>query len=529
MRKFNSYGPINTKHHFYAPRTELIDFAYHQLLGKDPTESGHYITVWAPRQTGKTWVMQQVIERLQTHNEFDVALLTMQSAKSATTEQDVFEILQQQLNNWFCRELPLIQSWQELSDLFSAKHFSRPLILILDEFDALPEPFINHFANEFRSIYTARNNQKERKSGEKSVLLHGLALIGVRSVLGIENVSGSPFNVQRSLHIPNLSPDEVTGLFRWYEQESGQRIEAAAIERIICEFQGQPGLTCWMGELLTERYNKQQAAITLADFEEAYGAALYVLPNNNILNIISKAKQQPYVDRVLELFKTDVKTRFTFDDTQLNFLYTNGVIDYAREGITDYYVKFANPFVQRRLFNYFARDLFPNLGQLYAPFDDLSDAFTGQSLVLRPLLRRYEQYLQQNRGWLLKAAPRRQTDFRIFEAVFHFNLYLYLARLLESLNGTITPEFPTGNGKLDLLIHYAGQRYGIEVKSFVNPIEYRNALTQSARYAQQLQLSEITLALFIDAVDDDNRRQYEQPWQDAATEVVVQPVFVVTG
>jgi predicted AAA+ superfamily ATPase len=31
-----------------------------QLLGDDPNKGGHYITIWAPRQTGKTWIMQEV-------------------------------------------------------------------------------------------------------------------------------------------------------------------------------------------------------------------------------------------------------------------------------------------------------------------------------------------------------------------------------------------------------------------------------------------------------------------------------------
>lgn len=60
MRTFVSYGPVNVDAHYYAPRTTLIDFAYQQLLGENPEKDGHYITVWAPRQTGKTWIMQQV-------------------------------------------------------------------------------------------------------------------------------------------------------------------------------------------------------------------------------------------------------------------------------------------------------------------------------------------------------------------------------------------------------------------------------------------------------------------------------------
>jgi hypothetical protein len=140
----------------------------------------------------------------------------------------------------------------------------------LDEFDALGEEFINKFANEFRAIYTSRFNETDRKTGEKSCLLHGLALIGVRSVLGVENVKGSPFNVQRGVHVSNLTFDEVYGMFKWYEQESGQQIERAVIERLYYETKGQPGLTCWFGELLTETYNDSpNTPITMDLFNHA--------------------------------------------------------------------------------------------------------------------------------------------------------------------------------------------------------------------------------------------------------------------
>jgi hypothetical protein len=38
-------------------------------------------------------------------------------------------------------------------------------------------------------------------------------------------VKGSPFNVQRSVHIPNLTHDEVVYLFDWYQRETGQSIQ----------------------------------------------------------------------------------------------------------------------------------------------------------------------------------------------------------------------------------------------------------------------------------------------------------------
>jgi hypothetical protein len=49
----------------------------------------------------------------------------------------------------------------------------------------------------------------------------------------------------------------------------------------------------------------------------------------------------------------------------------------------------------------------------------------------------------------------------------------------------VWPEFPTGNGKAYLVLRYAGQLYGIKVKSFSTQYEYNKALPQAARYAQQ--------------------------------------------
>lgn len=53
MRKFSSYGPIDTELHYYAPRTELLDRAYLQVVGENPEKGGRYTTVWGPQQTGK--------------------------------------------------------------------------------------------------------------------------------------------------------------------------------------------------------------------------------------------------------------------------------------------------------------------------------------------------------------------------------------------------------------------------------------------------------------------------------------------
>ncbi|MCP4397786.1 MAG: hypothetical protein GY801_10870, partial [bacterium] len=239
MRKFSSYGQLNTKQHYYAPRTALIEKAYTQLIGEQPEEGGHYITVWAPRQAGKSTILLEAAKKLRRHEEYDVVLITMESAKY---EQDPFVVLRM-----FVRELqfkmdcpfPNISSWEDFPLVFHRECLTKPLILVVDEFDAIAEQCINKFASEFRKIHTDRITEIDKSSGEKTYLLHGLALIGVRSVLGIENVTGSPFNVQRSLHIPNLSFEEVDGMLKWYERESGQELQQEVIDRLYYETNGQ--------------------------------------------------------------------------------------------------------------------------------------------------------------------------------------------------------------------------------------------------------------------------------------------------
>lgn len=529
MRKFSSYGPVDTRLHYYAPRQALIERAYTQLVGEDPLAGGHYVTVWGPRQTGKTWIMQQVLWRLQAEDRFDVLKVNLEHLKMIEDAGVAVRALAAELIERLALPNVAVTNLAELDGLFRRGVLRKPLILILDEFDALPEAAIAGLASVLRNVYIRRQDQAHLPSAERDYLLHGVALIGVRAVLGVENPRGSPFNVQRSLRIPNLTADEVAGMFHWYEQESGQAVAPEVVAQIFTETRGQPGLVSWFGELLTETYNETlNQPITAEQFAAIYARALNVLPNNNILNIVSKAKQAPYQEVVLELFQARATQLFNYDDPRLNFLYLNGVIDREEEAPDRQVVRFACPFVQKRLFNYFARTLFREVGRLYSPFADLSDTITDEALNVKNLLRRYETYLRENSDWLLKDAPRR-SDLRIYEAVYHFNLYAYLDQLLRRRHGQVLPEFPTGNGKVDLLLRYAGRPYAIEVKSYVDDYAYREAVRQAARYAHQLGLAEITLALFVEAVDDASRARYEAIFTDPATGVTVIPAFVVTG
>ena len=269
----------------------------------------------------------------------------------------------------------------------------------------------------------------------------------------------------------------------------------------------------------------------MGNFEEVLAAAVKILPNNNILNIISKANEKEHKSLVLELFKTDRKIEFNYDDKSLNYLYMNGVIDVEKESPTQYYVRFSSPFVQERLFNYFSREIFQQMGQLVEPFLNLDHVITPTHLEVPELLKLYQNYLDKNKKWMFKQAPRR-SDMRVFEAVFHFNLYAYINEFLRGKKGQVFPEFPTGNGKIDLLIQYQNVTYGIELKSFTDHAGYGDALKQAAGYGQQLHLDHIYLVFFIESIDEKHRQIYEKNYRDedsGSPGVTVHPIFIETG
>ncbi|MCP4151515.1 MAG: hypothetical protein GY757_27480 [bacterium] len=528
MRRFSSYGPVDTELHFYAPRKGLIEKGTAQLLGENPRKGGHYFTVWAPRQCGKTWTMQQVLFKLRKNSRFHTLKVNLETLKDQTQIADIFAIIAEQIGKELGKKFTGIDTQYKFQEIFEKNVMEKPLILILDEFDAMKEEAIAAVVSAFRNIYIKRLDETDLPTEQKTYLLHGLALIGVRSVLGIENQTGSPFNVQQSLHIPNLTHDEVEGIFQQYSKESGQRVENNVVKKLFADTRGQPGLIGWFGELLTETYNKDKnKPINMRNFEITYAAALNVLPNNTILNIISKAKKEPYQDTVLKLFKTDRKIPFTYRKPDLNFLYMNGVIDKEEVDESKYYVMFSSPFVQKCLFSYFSDNIFQEMGQLFDPFADLTDTITDTDLNIRNLGKLYQTYLDKNREWLLTDVPRRK-DLRIYEAVFHFNLYAYLTQFLKPEGGHVIPEFPTGNGKIDLLLAYAGKIYGVELKSFTSDRDYKSALAQAAKYGKQLKLAEIFLLFFVEKIDQKNKQKYEADFKDKDTGVTVKPFFINT-
>jgi hypothetical protein len=511
IRKFHSYESVDTDLHYYVPREELIGLGYDHLVGEAPQKGGHYITVWAPRQTGKSWIMREIVSRIKQRGDFEAAILTMQSAKNAQNDQAVLKIFIDQMRSGFERDLPYLDSWEQVKDVFARTYFDKPVILVLDEFDSMGEQQINSFANELRSMYGYRRNEKDRLTHEKTCLLHGLALVGVRSVLGTESESGSPFNVQRSLHIPNLTFAEVEEMFRWYERESGQKVEDPIIGRLYYVTKGQPGLIGWFGELLTEKYNTEPGKPLGEDvWKLVWLKARFAEPNNTVMNLIAKAREAKYRRFLLELFtKPDIP--FSFNKTIHSYLYMHGIIasDTVEKasGELSEICRFSSPFIQDCIYEALGHELVSDKPILAIEIGDtLDDVFdpAKKNPDLAALLHRYKDYLVRLKAagrdpW--KQQPRRKTDLQLTEAVGHFYLYAWLRDAIGDLC-IVSPEFPTGNGKVDIHIRCEERRGIIELKSFRNVMVLRRDRGKAAGYAKSLGLDAITMAVFVPVLDE---------------------------
>lgn len=120
------------------------------------------------------------------------------------------------------------------------------------------------------------------------------------------------------------------------------------------------------------------------------------------------------------------------------------------------------------------------------------------------LLSRYKQYLKR-----LKAAGKepfvgelRRGDLGLREAVGHFHLYAWLMQAVGR-RCLVSPEFPTGNGKVDLFLKWGQYRAVIEVKSFRDAADMLVGRRQAARYAKSQGLDAAAMALFVPVLDED--------------------------
>ena len=490
-RHFSSYGPVNSTEHFVAPRPWLVERFAERLLG-DPALGGAFFILRAPRQTGKTWLMRQALQKIRARHgdRYTVFTLTL-GALMKDGEPD--EVFLQRVPRRFKEALGIsvspLSSFSDWPTLFARRGglFDRPVILLIDEVDGLTPSTLVRLVALFRQMLLTR----------EAYHLHALGLIGVRAALGMDRERGSPFLVER---IPNLTYDEVAGLFAQYEAQSGQTVEDVVVRRLYAVTRGQPGLVGFFGELVTDKYNPGALApITLTHWETAYCGACRVEPNNTVLHVLKRARDPRFLHRVADLFQTS-PVPFRLEEDWCNHLYLEGVLDDEQmatpTGKMLPVCRFSSPFIQERLFCAFAQDVkaLASRVPVIDPRDDLTEVFAA--LDLPALLGRYRDYLQRARAQGQPAGHGPPACADLGEAVGHFHLYWWLKEAAgRALR--IAPEFPGGTGLVLLHLRTREKAGMMKVKRLTQRSDLPDQRRQAARLAYERGLASATLVLFV--------------------------------
>ena len=518
MRRFTSYGPPDPKRHFTVERRELVERCVKNLVGEPPEDGGYYFTIWAPRQTGKTWLIREAVKKIKTDfpDKFTIITTSTEGIEGENT-LDTLNLIIEQISFASKIDIPDIKKKEHFPFIFAKGKgvFKKPVILLIDEIDSIPQDSLELLVHYFRKIYLERERY----------LLHGLALVGVRAVLGVEAERGSPFNIQRSLKVENFTFDEVKDLFNQYQEESGQRVEKEVIELVYEKTSGQPGLVGWFGELLTEKYNPgKNKVIDKKTWERVYIKALYVEPNNTVLNIIKKALK--YKEYVLEIYRRD-DVKFSFSKDWCNYLYMHGVIREV-EGEEYPLCRISNEFIQARLFDALCEEEVK--GKLPIPFleplDTLEDVFLEDRIKVKPLIERYKKYLERTKEEIYRGIEARRENGRVYEVIYHFHLYSWLFEVLKR-KAHVIPEFPVGNGRVDIAIRdKKGNISIVEVKSFRDMLSFKDGKKKLEAYAKKVRAKEVLMALFVDFDEERYLKAFTEEYEREGIKFYIEPIVI---
>ena len=471
MREFNAEGPCDPERHYTVMREALV------RKGLDKVEKGKYFTIFAPRQAGKTTYFQLLIRQLQ--NSVYLPLWISFEDLAEASKEEFYRALSRDLRMKLARAGVHVEV--KISDQFSLYQFfidlrekNVLLVLIIDEFDGVPEAMVNSLMHTFRKMY----HEKEYHS------LHSLILVGVRNITGVVLDQASPFNVADELEVPYFTRDEVRELIGQYEAESGQRFEKRVIDKLYENTLGQPGLVNAMCRELVERFcTDRKKPVDMLCFRDMLDYFLTKRIDKNISNIVSKAMQQK--EFMLKVLFSEEGIPFHIYDERIKFLHANGVVAKDANDMVDVSI----PIYKNALLAAF-RPLFNGETVEYvSPRERFEDFLTKDGLDLDKIIRHYIQYVQR-RGF------RAFDTENLKESACHYSFDAYIHFFIQRVGGKTYMEVPTGRGRMDTLIVYRDKSYLVEVKRWTDPGYFERGKRQLARYAKSEGLDEAYYIVF---------------------------------
>ncbi len=469
MRFFNTSGPCDPERHYTVLREGLV--AQGQVL----VAQGSYFTLFAPRQAGKTTYFQLLFRQLATQGYLPV-WISFESLKTLSRQKFYYAFnheLQRALRLQGVQVDYTITDQYDLQGFFELVHAQTDkLVLVIDEFEDLPNEVVSELLHAFRKIY----QQKQFYA------LHSLMLVGVSTIAELVVSSASPFNIVNQLEIPYFTFGEVQEIIAQYVSEAGQTFEPDVVRAIYENTQGQPGLVSALCQYLVETaVTDRSQPVSMAAFYPTLKHFLTERQDKNILNIVRKAKEKPAFMMRLLFGQTPIP--FTIDDPNIAFLAANGVIENVNGN-----VEIPVPLYSKRLITAFRPLINGEADEFTLAHDTLAEYVTDNVLNLHQLLDRYREYVQRRGFHAFDTA-------QLKEGAWHYSLDGFIHFFIQRLGGdtlAVAPraerrtqpavEVPSGRGRTDILILFKGHKYIIETKVFSDQGYFLQGKQQLADY-----------------------------------------------
>jgi len=263
-----------------------------------------YFVVYAPRQMGKTTLLENMLFELERENsDFIGILVDFEIYKSQTTEafyENFSEKLAEQLLKR-CQEIN-VQKADELTEhldsfsVQSALGFEKyvqtitriipgyRLSIIIDEFEGCPDEAMKDFLHLLRSFYLS----KKRNENLRNL---NFVLLGIRDLTKLTVGTISPFNIAQHLYLDNFDMEEVLQLYGQYSQETGQLFSAEAVSFIYEQTKGYPFLVNRIAVILTEEINIDRGEIITLQYAKESLRKLLCETNNNFKTMLVHAQE----------------------------------------------------------------------------------------------------------------------------------------------------------------------------------------------------------------------------------------------
>ena len=484
MKTFETRGPVDAARNYVVKRTtELADFV-------DRVKQGRYIVIFAPRQTGKTtffrWALDALAAEGITYFPIQLNFEAYKNLNASVFYGELYQDIREQIGQIFQKQahvpsealhqylqgaqvtdhLSMLRFFTELENLLKPQR----LVMIIDEFDGIPQTVVSDFLHSLRRIYL---------SGVDSRCPFSLGIVGVKSITQLNyDRSISPFNIQDEFALPNFTLEQVRELLAEYTDAVGQPFAAEVIEALHKQTAGQPFLVNRFAQILTEDLNiPKTECINMTHFSEAHTRLLRE-QNVNIQHLITNIRKNPRFETLLMgIVSHDRGVDFNLDNEFISELATYGILAEGTDGMCE----IVNPIYQYRIMRAF-QPVINGLERDYFPEDaetDFLDYLTSDGQIhLQPLLDNFQNFIARV-GYRILQVPETPKEF-----VGQYLLFAYLEQFVRLVKGRMYLEVRTGRGRMDLLILHNSRKYIVETKIWEGERSYTAGKKQLAAYMQ---------------------------------------------